>query len=146
MYWELMQIQIKVTVCLENSMWVGIFERVDAQGLAAARVIFGKEPTDPELYEWIKENYQDLNFSSPQQFKLVIKRKNPKRMLREIKKELAKSAGEHPKESLAQEAMRLETEKLKKQKKSSSKAEKEAEEKRQFELRQAKKKEKLRGH
>lgn len=141
-----METRIKVTICPKNALWVGIFERTDEQGLAAARVIFGKEPTDPELYEWLLANFNQLNFSAPQQFKLIIKRKNPKRMLREVKKELEKVAGSGRKESFAQEALRLELEKTKKLRKSKSKAEKEAEEARHFSLRQEKKKQKKRGH
>lgn len=141
-----METRIKVTICPENALWVGIFERADEQGLAAARVIFGKEPTDPELYEWVLSNFDKLKFSTQQQFKLIIKRKNPKRVLREVKKELEKVAGAGRKESFAQEALRLELEKTKKLRKSKSRTEKEAEEAERFSLRQEKKKQKKRGH
>ena len=141
-----METRIKVTVCPENALWVGIFERADDQGLSAARIIFGKEPSDPELYEWLLANFNQLNFSAPQQFKLIIKRKNPKRMLREVKKELEKTVITGKKESFAQEAIRLELEKKKKLRKLKSKAEKEAEDAQRFQLRQEKKKQKKRGH
>lgn len=45
---------IMVTVSLEGSLWVALFERTDSDGKAVARHICGKEPTDPELYEFIK--------------------------------------------------------------------------------------------
>ncbi len=43
------QYTIKVTILLENSFWIGLFERNDSEGYAVARKIFGGEPTDNEL-------------------------------------------------------------------------------------------------
>ena len=134
---------IKVTILLEDQFWVGIFERNDADCYAVARKIFGDEPTDPELYEFILTHYQDLKFTEPQPFKLVIKRKNPKRMKREVKKlmeKLDKST------TYAHEQLRLELEKNKKIRKSLSKQEKSDYQQRKFLLKQEKKKEKHRGH
>lgn len=125
---------------------MALFERIHADKLTAARVIFGKEPTDPELYEWLLEHYDQLKFSAPQNFTLTIKRKNPKRMLREVKREMEKASTTLRKESLAQQAIRLDVEKNKKVKKSQSKAEKEALAEQLFNLRQEKKKRKKRGH
>lgn len=140
-----MKISIKVTICPEKALWVGIFERLDDKGLAAARVLFYKEPTDPELYEWVSLNFLKLQFSAPQQFKLIIKRKNPKRVLRDIKKELAKGLSSR-KESFAQETLRVELEKHKKLKKTNTKIDKEAKEAEKFAIKQDKKKQKQRGH
>ena len=103
------------------------------------RHIFGAEPTDPELYEFITQHYYKLKFSEPvTNIKLIIKRKNPKHVLRDVKKLMAK-ADDH-KESLAQEAIRIELEKNKKLKKQQSSADKEAAKERQFFLKQANKK------
>jgi len=138
---------IKVTVLLENSFWVGIFERTDEANFAVARKVFGAEPTDAELYEFITHHYEELNFSASQDFKLVIKRMNPKRLQREVKKEMEKAkAGTNKKESFAQETLRLELEKNKKIKKQKSKLEKENKEQEKFDLKQAKRKQKHRGH
>src|SRR5579871_2631804 len=141
-----METRIKVTVTLENLLWVALFERVHEKKLTAARVIFGKEPTDPELYEWVLANFNQLKFSGTQDFILTIKRKNPKRVLREVKKEMKKANGSVPRESLAQQALRLELEKKKVLKKSKTKAEKEAEKEQQFQFKQEKKRQKKRGH
>ena len=138
---------IKVTVLLENSFWVGIFERTDESNYAVARNIFGGEPTDAELYEFITHHCGELKFTAPQKFTLVIKRINPKRLQREVKKEMEKlKAQGGPKESMAQEALRLELEKNKKIKKARSRQEKEADSERKFALNQAKRKQKHRGH
>lgn len=48
---------IKATVLLEKFLWVVIFERTDKKGYAVARTVFGNEPTDPELYEFISSHF-----------------------------------------------------------------------------------------
>src|SRR3989344_3370357 len=73
------QYTIQVTVLLEKSFWTGIFERNDHEGYAVARKIFGGEPTDAELYEFVLTHFYELKFTEPKNFKLVIKRKNHKR-------------------------------------------------------------------
>lgn len=137
---------IKATILLEKSLWVGIFERTDKKNYAVARIIFGKEPTDPELYNFILTHYDELNFSAPQDFNLIIKRMNPKRLKRAVRKEVEKTKKTQKKTSHAQEVLRTELERNKKIRKSVSKAEKEQAEKRKFQLRQQKKKRKQQGH
>ena len=44
---------INVTILFENNFWMGIFERNDDDGYAVARKIFGSEPSDAELYEFV---------------------------------------------------------------------------------------------
>lgn len=138
---------IKATILLEDAFWIGVFERNDETGYSVARQIFGSEPTDPEIYEFISLHYQELKFTSPKEFTVVIKRKNPKRMKREVRKEMegVKSAAKAT-VSFAQEAMRLALEENKKLKKNQSTAEKEAEKQMKFLLKQEKRKEKHRGH
>ncbi len=141
------QYTIKATILLENAFWVGVFERNDETGYSVARQIFGGEPTDPEIYEFISLHYQELKFTSPKEFTVVIKRKNPKRMKREVRAEM--EGVKHSAKttvSFAQEAMRLALEENKKLKKTQSKAEKEAEKQMKFLLKQEKRKEKHRGH
>lgn len=140
------QFTIKVTVLLENSFWVGLFERNDNEGYAVARKIFGGEPTDAELYEFVLTHFDELKFTEPQEFKLVIKRKNPKRVQREVRYEMEKAKKGLPSVTLAQEVLRLELEKNKKLKKVTSRTEKEARQEERFRQKQEKKKKKQRGH
>lgn len=140
------QYTIKVTVLLENYFWVGIFERNDSEGYAVARKIFGGEPTDAELYEFVLAHFDELKFTEPQEFKLVIKRKNPKRMQREVKREMEKTKKGLTSTTHAQEVLRLDLEKNKKLKKTISKAEKEDRLEEKFQQKQAKRKKKHRGH
>jgi hypothetical protein len=139
-------ISIKVTIYLEHPFWVGSFERTDQEGYAVAKKIFGKEPTDPEIYDFVLNNFEELRFGKPTTFKLDIKRKNPKRVLREVKKEMEKLKSSQKPSTMAQDAMREELEKNKKEKKRRSKTQKEEEAKLQFSLKQQKKKEKQKGH
>lgn len=137
---------VKATIKLENSLWVGIFERDDNEGYAVTRYIFGSEPTDPELYEFVTTHYYELKFSEPHgNINLLIKRKKYKRVLRDVRKEMKKlSSGTQT--TRAQEVLRLELEKNKKVKKTITKQQKEAERDEKFNLRQIKKKKKMRGH
>jgi hypothetical protein len=140
------QTAIKATTLFEKSLWIVLFERTDKKGYAVARTVFGDEPTDPELYAYISAHFYQLKFNEPQNFKLVIKRKNPKRMQREVRKEMEKAKSNLDKTTRAQEVLKIELEKNKKVKKSLSKSEKEAQLDKRFLLRQVKKKKKKRGH
>ncbi len=52
---------IKATIFFEKKFWVGTFERIDKEGYALAKHIFGGEPTDPEIYEFVLNHYHELN-------------------------------------------------------------------------------------
>lgn len=140
------QYTIKVTVLFENTFWVGLFERNDKEGYAAARKIFGGEPTDAELYDFVLTHFDELKFTEPQDFKLIIKRKNPKRMQREVRREMEKAKQGLPSTTHAQDVLRLDLEKNKKLKKVISKAKKEARLEEKFQQKQTKRKKKHRGH
>lgn len=137
---------ISATILLDGSFWVGIFERTDKAGYAVARKIFGVEPSDGELYEFVLHNFDELKFGAPQEFKLVIKRMNPKRVQREVRREMQKIKENSRPSTHAQDYMREELEKNKKEKRSRSKQEKEARKEKQFLLKQEKRKDKHRGH
>lgn len=113
-------------------------------------MIQANEPTNPELYDFVLNHYLELKFSRPQKnINLIIKRKNPKRVSREIRKEMAKAQKSGvgvPPVTRAQEALRVELEENKKQRKSISKIQKETEKQEKFALKQIKKKKKQRGH
>ncbi len=140
------QYTIKVTVLLENTFWIGVFERNDKDGYAVAKNIFGSEPTDAELYDFIFAHFEKLRFTQPQDFKLIIKRKNHKRMLREVKREMEKAKQGLSSTTHAQEVLRIDLEKNKKLKKVNTKAQKEAEREEKFQQKQQKRKQKHRGH
>ena len=136
---------IKATIFFEKRFWVGTFERTDKEGYAVARHIFGGEPSDPEIYDFVLNNYQELNFGEARNIDVQIQRKNPKRVQREVRREMEKIKDTTRPSTLAQDYMREELEKKKTERKKVSSAQKQARIDEQFAIRQQKKKQKKRG-
>lgn len=133
---------IKLTVLFESPFWVGIFEREQDEKYSVAKIVFGAEPRDFEVFEFVINKMDRLKFSSPQEGEIVKRKVSPKRVQREVKQELSKKNIV----SKAQDALRLEIEKNKKERRSFNSMLKEAIKQKHFELKQQKKKEKKRGH
>ena len=132
-----------LTVLFEDPFWIGLFEQTDHEGLHVCKVTFGAEPTEKEVMEFIDKNWHRLQFSQAVDVAPTTEiRKNPKRQLREAKKQM-QSQGIGTKSQLA---LKLQQEQNKMERKQRSKTEREAEKQRQFDLRQTKKKEKHKGH
>ena len=132
----------KLTVFFEDPFWVGVFEVIENGKLSVAKVTFGAEPKDYEVWEFIIRNYYDLRFSPA--VATVVKEggRNPKRIQREAKKQtLEKGIG-----TKSQQALKLQQEQNKQERKEKSREQKEAENRRLFDLKQQKKREKHRGH
>ena len=137
---------IKATIFFEKRYWVGTFERTDKDGYAVARHIFGAEPSDPEIYEFVLNHYHELKFGELKEVNIQIQRMNPKRVQREVRLEMERMKETTNPSTIAQDYMREEIEKKKKEKKRVSSAEKQARKDEQFALKQLKKREKQRGH
>lgn len=137
---------IKATIFFEKLYWIGTFERTDQEGYAVARHVFGAEPSDPEIHEFVLKHYHELKFGELKELHIQIQRMNPKRVQREVRREMEKMKENAKPSTLAQDYMREEIEKKKKEKKSISSAEKQARKDEQFVIKQQKKKEKQRGH
>ena len=133
--------QCKLTVFFEEPFWVGVFERIENGTLSAAKVTFGAEPKDYEVYEFILKHYYDLHFSPAVATVVREAKQNPKRIQRDIKKSLAKTGIG----TKSQQALKLQQEQNKQERKVKSREQKLAEAERLFELRQQQKKEKHRG-
>ncbi len=133
----------KLTVYFENPFWVGVFERIEKGNIETCKIVFGSEPKDNEVYDFILKNYNNLKFSKPVPYKEKKKRRiNPKRLQREIKK-ATQNQGIGTK---AQQAIKLEQESRKIERKKKSKEEREKRKKLEFEMKQQKKKQKKKGH
>jgi hypothetical protein len=137
---------IKATIFFEKRFWVGIFERTDKEGYAVARHIFGTEPSDPEVHAFVLNHYHELKFGEAKDIHIEIQRMSPKRVQREVRREMAKVKETTKPSTLAQDYMREELEKKKKEKKNLSTAQKQARKDEQFALKQQKKKDKHKGH
>ena len=131
----------KLTVYFEEPFWVGVLEKIESGTLSAAKVTFGAEPKDHDVYASILKHYYDLRFSPAVETVVKEEKLNPKRMQRDIKKSLAKTGIG----TKSQQALKLQQEQNKQSRKAKSREEKQAEADRQFELKQRKKKEKHRG-
>ena len=133
----------KLTVYFEDPFWVGVFERDDETGYCVSRVVFGPEPTNAELYEYIKREYVNLDFGRKIEEQVrIVRKKNFKRMQREVRKEIY----EEGVGTKAQQAMKLQMELNGKERQVISREKQREEETLKFKLKQEKKKEKHRGH
>ena len=131
-----------LTVFFDEPFWVGVFERTENGQLSAAKVTFGAEPKDSEVLEFALRHYYELRFSPAVETKTKKTADNPKRRQREAHKQTAGSGVG----TKSQQALKLQQEQNKTEHKQRLKAEREADKQRKFDLRQAKKKEKHKGH
>ena len=131
----------KLTVCFEEPFWIGVFERIESGKLSAAKVTFGAEPKDYEVYEFVLQHFYDLQFSPVVTAVVKEAKKNPKRIQRDIKKSLEKNGIG----TKSQQALKLQQEQNKQERKVKNREQKLAEAERLFELKQQQKKEKHRG-
>ena len=131
----------KLTVFFDDPFWVGVFERIEENKLSVCRVVFGAEPKDYEVYDFILKNYSNLKFSSSIEVEVKKENANPKRLQREVKKQ-SKQVGIGTKSQLALQKQR---EEMKLERKTESKKIRELEIQRKFELKQEKRKQKHRG-
>ena len=132
----------QLTVFFAEPFWVGVFERVEGDGLSACKVTFGAEPKGYEVLDYVRRHYGELRFSEPVPREAREKADSPKRRQRAAAKEM-QPTGVGTK---SQQALQAQRELMKTECKRITRAEREAEEQRRFELKQQQKKEKKRGH
>ena len=128
----------KLTVFFDDPFWVGVFERVEKDKLSVCRVVFGAEPKDYEVYDFILKNYNSLKFSSEVKVDIKKEKSNPKRLQREARKQ-SKQIGVSSKSQMAVQQQREELKLTK------SKQLRDLEKQRKFELKQEKRKQKHKG-
>lgn len=133
---------VKLTVYFEEPFWVGFFERTDKRKLSVCKTVFGAEPKDVEVWEFVLKKYDKLKFCSAVKTEVKRVADNPKRRKRNVKKQL-QSLSVGTKSQQAFSAMR---EEIKKQRVKISKEQREAEKQRKYELRREKQKSRHRGH
>lgn len=135
------KVSVRLTVFFEEPFWVGVFERISGGGLSACRVVFGAEPKEYEVYDFIQEHYAALRFSPAVAAAAKGAGRNPKRILRQARRQM-EGTGVGTK---AQQALKLQQEQRKTERVSARRDRREAEREQRFELKQQKKKEKHRG-
>lgn len=134
---------IKLTVFFDDPFWVGVFERIEEDKIQVCKIVFGQEPKDNEIYEFILKNFYKLQFSNSISVDAKAEPKiNPKRMQRKVREALQeKGIG-----TKAQQALKLDYEARKVERKILSKEKREREEEIKFQKKQEKKKQKKKGH
>ena len=132
----------RLTVFFEEPFWVGVFEKVEDGKLSVAKVTFGEEPKDYEVYEFLLKYYYRLQFSPAVETAVREEKKNPKRLQREAKRQL-ENTGIGTK---SQQALKLQQEQNKQERKVRSREKKLQEAERMFALKQQKKIAKHKGH
>ena len=83
---------ITFTVYFDGQFWVGIVERLEEGRLSAARVVFGAEPSDEEVFQFVLDRWGTLRFSPEVEAERRREPGNPKRRQREAAKAAAKAA------------------------------------------------------
>ena len=132
-----------LTVFFEDPFWVGVFERHHNGEYEASRTVFGQEPKDAEVYEFMLKSFDKLKFSPAIEVDIGAEKSiNPKRRQRLINKQLS-AVGVGTK---AQQALKLQYEQSKLEKKSVAREERDNEKERRYQLHIETKKEKHRGH
>lgn len=132
----------RVTVYFQDPFWVGVLEREWAGRLEVCKITFGPEPKDYEVYDFLLQHWRALEFSPPVEAHDRPKAVSPKR-LQKLAAAQVHGTGVGTK---AQQALQLQREQQKQQRRTCRRDRDAAEAERKFQLRQAKKKEKRRGH
>lgn len=133
----------RLTVFFEEPFYVALYERTQDGYTQVCRVVFGKEPTDAEVYEYFLKNWSRLKFSPPVPAGFVSDaRKNPKRVQREIHRQLS---GKMTPGTKSQQALKLQHDQAKSERRTNNKQRRELEQQQKYELRRQKKKEKHKG-
>ena len=132
-----------LTISFEAPFWVGLYEREEEGLYQVCKIPFGAEPKDYEVYAFLQRHWKDLTFSPPLPAGTVPRaRINPKRLQREIRKQLQTPAiGTKAQQALQlQHAQRVQT------RKETARQKRTQAQHRRAALRREKHREKHRGH
>lgn len=131
-----------LTVCFDGQFWVGIVERVEDGALSSCRVVFGAEPSNEEVLDFVLRDWARLPFGPSVACEERAMARNPKRRQRQAAREL-KQRGPSTK---AQVALAEQREALAQESAVRNKECREEERRQRFEQRREKSKRKHRGH
>lgn len=137
---------MKLTVYFEGQFWVGVVEDNENGKLRAYRHVFGDEPKDGEIWDYVLKHLNSCMdaLSCPPAANAVSfapKRVSPKRLARLAAAEMQRRGIT----TAAQEALKLELEQRKKEHRTLTKEQREADKARKRELARQKAKDKHRG-
>ena len=89
-----MQISVSstLTVYHDGQFWVGLAEHVEDGRYGVARIVFGTEPSDEEILQFVVDKWEKLSFFDGKPAEASKPAKNPKRRAREAAKALKQPA------------------------------------------------------
>ncbi len=138
------EVSSTLTVYHDGQFWVGVVEHVEDGMLRVARVVFGAEPSNEEIYTWVLERWLSLRLSAetepvgPRAGRIPG---NPKRRAREV----AKAMRQHGSSTASQLALARERERVKDESRSERAARRQDEARSRWEDRRERKRRKHRG-
>ncbi|RHD57576.1 YjdF family protein [Collinsella intestinalis] len=106
------EVSSTLTVYHDGQFWVGVVEHVENGMLSVARLVFGVEPSNEEVYTWVLERWTSLRLSAeaePVGPRVGRLPDNPKRRAREA----AKAMRQHGSSTASQLALARERERVK---------------------------------
>lgn len=138
-----MQISVSSTLTLyhDGQFWVGVVEHVEDGKLSACRIVFGAEPSNEEVLQFVIRKWESLQFHGEEEGSTPKIAKNAKRRIREASKELSR----HPISTKSQQVLSEAREALKAERETRRVQAKREEQKQRFALKQNKKRQKRKG-
>lgn len=133
---------VSLTVYFDAPFWVGVFENVEDEKLQVYRVVFHSEPKNEEILQLIDINYHQFHFSEKHQVVMKERPVNPKRLQRDVKKQMQK----HGISTKSQEVLKHHYEMLKQNSKKEKQDHIQQKREERFQQKQHQKKEKHRRH
>ncbi|RAJ56098.1 hypothetical protein K378_05736 [Streptomyces sp. Amel2xB2] len=145
-----MATSVTLTICFDAPFWVGVVEIAEAGEVRATRHVFGGEPTDAELYQFLLRHGSALLARAQANPPVSAEtrgpgRHNPKRAVRLAAREAARTA-RGQRSTASQEALRRESEQRKSSAAAEAKQRRQDEAERKYALKRAKRKRRKRGH
>jgi hypothetical protein len=135
---------MQLTIFFDSPFWVGVLEEEHAGTLYAARQVFGAEPSDQQVYEFVLHDLAALRAQMVAGVTAAdrpVKRLNPKRLQREIRRDLARAGVS----SKAHEALRLQLEQHKQSRQEITREQRDAEREHKRAIQRDKARQKHRG-
>ena len=139
-----MQIRVSstLTVYHDGQFWVGLAEHVEDGRYGAARMVFGAEPSNEEILQFVVGKWERLSFFGDDVTETSKPAKNPKRRAREAAKTLTQPAMG----TKAQQALANQRETMTRESAHARSRRRADEAEARFEQRKLKRKQKHRGH
>lgn len=139
-----MQFSVSSTLAIYHNgqFWVGLAEHVEGGRYGVARIVFGAEPSNEEILQFVTNEWEKLSFFGDKATETSKPAKNPKRRAREAAKALKQPAMS----TKAQQALAAQREAMKQESTHARSRRRADEADARYEQRKLKRKQKHRGH